>query len=139
MAAQKGRDLLLKIGDGATPSEAFTTIGAIRTNNLTLNNNPVDTTTMGDAGIQTMLADAGVQSMSISADGLFKDDAAEEALRAAAFTRTAKNFELLFPNGDKFAGSFVVQEYSRGGSHDGLETFSVTLMRSGAGTFTAAT
>jgi len=138
MAAQKGRDLILKIGSGGE-SETFATIGAIRTNNMTLNNNPVDTTTMGDGGVQTMLADAGVQSMSISADGIFKDDTAEETLRAAAFARTPKNFELLFPNGDKFAGAFVVQDYNRTGAHDNVETFSVTLVRSGAGTFTAGT
>jgi TP901-1 family phage major tail protein len=138
MPSQKGRDLLLKIGDGATPTEAFATIGAARTNNMTINNNPIDATTMEDDGVQTMLADAGVQSMSLSIEGVFKDSAAEELLRAQAFARTAVNYELTFPNGDEYAGSFVVQDYVRGGTHDGLETFSCTLVRTGDGVFTAA-
>jgi TP901-1 family phage major tail protein len=136
MPSQKGRDLLLKIGDGGSP-ESFTTIGAARTAAMSLNNQPVDATSIGDAGVQALAPDAGVQTMTLRLDGLFKDAAAEETLRAAAFGRTANNYELYFPNGDKYAAAFVVAEYARQGSHDGLETFSVTLLRHGAGTFTA--
>lgn len=75
--------------------------------------------------------------MVLRLEGLFKDAAAEGLLRAAAFDRTADNYELWFPNGDKYAASFVVQEYTRGGAFDGLETFAVTLLRNGAGIFTA--
>lgn len=135
MSSQKGRDLLLKIGDGGGP-ETFTALGAARTTAMTLNNQPVDATTMDDGGIQALKADAGVQTMQIRLDGLFKDAAAEETLRAAAFARTSNNYELVFPNGDKYAAAFVVENYARGGTHDGLETFSVTLLRNGAGTFT---
>lgn len=136
MPSQKGRDLLLKIGDGGGP-ETFTAIGAARTVAMTLNNQPADATTMDSQGYQILQGDAGAQSLHIRLEGLFKDAAAEETLRAAAFARSANNYELWFPNGDKYAAAFVVQEYQRGGSFDGLETFSVTLARSGAGTFTA--
>ncbi|MBW1784665.1 MAG: phage tail protein [Deltaproteobacteria bacterium] len=135
MAGQKGRDFLLKMGDGAT-TEAFVTIGAARTNSMAINNNPVDDTTMDDAGVQSMIGDAGVQSMTISIDGLFKDAVIEETFRAAALARTTGNFQLLFPNGDDYEAAFVIQDYNRSGSHDGAETFSATLVRSGAGTHT---
>lgn len=138
MPSQKGRDFLLKIGDGAAPTENFTTIGAARTNALTINNNPLDATSMSDAGIQTMLADAGVQTMQITIDGLFKNAAAEEGLRAVAFARNANNFQMVFPNGDIYEASFVIAEYARSGAHDGLEIFSATLIRSGSGSFTPA-
>jgi TP901-1 family phage major tail protein len=136
MPSQKGRDLLLKIGDGGGP-ETFTAIGAARTVAMTINNQPADATTMDSQGCQILLGEAGVQSLHIRLEGLFKDAAAEETLRAAAFTRSANNYELWFPNGDKYAAGFIVQEYQRGGTFDGLETFSVTLARSGSGTFTA--
>lgn len=137
MAAFKGREFLLKIGDGGGP-ETFTSIGAARAVSMTVNNNPVDATTMDDSGIQNIVGDAGVQSMSISIEGVFKDAAAEETLRGVAFSRANKNYELLFPNGDDYAAAFVVQDYERGGSHDGLETFRATLVRDGSGTYTAA-
>ena len=136
MTSQKGRDLLLKIGDGAEP-ENFITLGAARNTAMTINNQPVDATTLADDGMQAFIADAGVQSFQVKLDGLFKDSAAEALLRAAAFDRLAKNYTLQFPNGDKYAASFVVQDYARSGAYDGLEAFSVTLRRSGAGSFTA--
>lgn len=136
MPSQKGRDLLLKIGDGGTP-EIFTTIGAARALSMTLDNRPVDATSMDGGGIQSLQSDAGVQSMQVVLQGLFKDAAAEESLRAAAFARTSKNYELLFPNGDKYAAAFVIESYARSGAHDGLEVFAVTLLRNGGGTFMA--
>ncbi len=137
MPSQKGRDFLLKIGDGGGP-EVFTAIGAARTNAMVVNNNPVDDTAMGDAGVQSMVIDAGVQSLQINIDGLFKDDASEETLRLAAMDRTINNFQLAFPNGDVYEAAFVIQDYNRSGSYDGLESFSASLIRSGTGTFTAA-
>lgn len=137
MPSQKGRDLLLKIGNGGSPTETFTTIGAARTAAMTINNQPLDATSMDSGGIQVLQSDAGVQAMQLRLDGLFKDSAAEETLRAAAFGRAEKNYELFFPNGDKYAAAFVIESYARGGTHDGLETFSLTLSRSGNGTFTA--
>lgn len=136
MPSQKGRDLLLKIGDSGDP-ETFTALGAARATSMSIDNRPVDATSMDSGGVQVLLGGAGVQSMSIRLDGLFKDGASEETLRAAAFLRETRNYELCFPNGDKYAGAFVVQDYARGGTYDGLESFSATLLRSGAGTFTA--
>lgn len=135
MPSQKGRDLLLKIGDGGE-TETFTAIGAARVTAMTLNNRPADATSIGDGGMQTLIADAGVQSMQLRLEGLFKDEAAEEILRDAAFSRAVRNYRLVFPNGDAYAAAFAVEEYARAGAHDGLETFSVTLLRSGGGTFT---
>lgn len=135
MPSQNGRDLLLKIGDGGDP-ESFTALGAARTTTMSINNRPADATTMDAGGIQKLIAAAGLQDMRVKLDGLFKDAEAEERLRNAAFNRTADNYELCFPNGGKYAARFVVSDYARGGSHDGLEIFSVTLIRSGAGIFT---
>lgn len=136
MPSHKGRDLLLKIGDGSA-DETFTALGAARTSAMTLNNQSADATTMADGGIQVLNAAAGLQSLSIRLEGIFKDSTAEETLRAIAFDRSARHFLLQFPNGDSYTAPFVVENYARGGSHDGLETFSVTLSRSGAGVFSS--
>lgn len=135
MPIQKGRDLLLKIGDGGAP-ETFTTLGAARTVAMTLSNQLAETTATDGDGFQNVRADAGVQAMELTLEGLFRDAAAEETLRQAAFNRTVQNYQLLFPNGDMFAAAFAVSLYHREGSADGLEIFSVTLVRAGGGTFT---
>ncbi len=136
MASQKGRDFLMKIGDGQ-PSETFTALGAARTNAMRINNNPVDDTAMDSNGIQSLIGDAGVQTMELTIDGLFKDADAEEVLREKAFSGAAANYQLAFPNGDVLEASFIIREYSRGGTYDGLETFSAVLLRSGASTYTS--
>lgn len=137
MTSFKGRDFILKIGNGAVP-EIFSTIGAARSVAMALNNNPLEATTMDSQGVQSFLADAGVQSMQITLDGFFKDSIAEDLMRAAAMGRVLRNYQLIFGNGDMYQAGFVIQDYNRGGSHDGLETFSVTLLRSGPGMFTPA-
>lgn len=136
MPSHKGRDLLLKIGDGEE-EENFATIGAARTAAMTLNNQSADATTMADGGVQVLNAAAGLQSLGIRLEGIFKDSAAEEALRAVAFDRNVRHFLLQFPNGDSYMAPFIVESYARSGSHDGLEGFSVSLSRSGAGVFTS--
>jgi predicted secreted protein len=135
MPSQKGRDLLLKIGNGGDP-EFFSTVGAARTVSMVLNNNPIDGTTMDGNGFHQLQPDAGLQTMALVLEGLFKDAAAEEILRLSAFNRTAKNYRLLFPNGDLFEAAFVIGDYRRSGSFDGLETFSATFIRTGGGAFT---
>lgn len=135
MSIQNGRDLALYIGDGAE-EESFLHIGAARAVSVSLNNRPVDATTLND-DVQVLRGEAGVQSMSISLDGHFRDAAAEDALRRVAFSAAASNCRLVFPNGDAYQAAFVVSAYGRAGAVEGLESFSVTLLRSGAGVFTA--
>ncbi len=138
MPSQKGRDLLLKTGDGADP-EVFTTIGAARAVSMVINNHFIDATAMDSDGFQVLQSDAGLQTMQLRLEGLFKDASAEEALRAAAFGRTSGNYQLAFPNGDVYTAAFAIEGYARGGSHDGLETFTAALQRNGAGVFTKGT
>lgn len=130
-----GRDVLLKIGDGGNP-ESFFAIAAARAVSMVINNQPADVTSLNSNGFQVLQADAGIQSMELSLDGVFKNAAAEKTLRTSAFDRTSKNYRLMFPNGDMFSGSFMIRDYHRQGSFDGMEIFSVTLIRTGGGTFT---
>jgi len=62
MAKQLGRKVTIKIGGVA--------IAAARTKNLTINNEPVNVTTDGDDGIQTLLNEAGEKAVSVSVEGL---------------------------------------------------------------------
>ena len=57
MAAQAGRSLLMKVGNGGSP-EAFTTIGGMRSTTITLNDEIVDTikATLGASSEVTQFA-----------------------------------------------------------------------------------
>ena len=71
MAAQKGKDLLLKLDEGGG---TFATVAGLRTQRLALNADAVDITHAESAGRwRELLAGAGVRRASIAGTGIFKD------------------------------------------------------------------
>jgi TP901-1 family phage major tail protein len=137
MAAQKGSLFLLKVGDGGG-TEVFTTIGGMRTNSFSLNNQAVDTTNKGSGQWRELLSGAGTSSVNISGSGVFTDDAAEEMVRGYAFNNEIHNYEIVFGNGDTLSGAFQITSYSRSGNHNNEEAYTVSLASAGAITFTTA-
>ena len=135
MAAQKGGDFALYIGDAASP-EVFTKVGGLRTTDMTLNNESVDITNKDSAGYRQLLEGGGTQSMAISAGGVFTDAVSEETVRGKVFSNTIDNYQLQFGNGDKLEGNFQITSYERTGEHAGEETYSVSLESAAAFTFT---
>jgi len=136
MAAEKGRSLLIKRGDGAT-SETFTNVAGQRSTGITIDGETVDVTNKDSAGWQELLAAAGTTSVTISGSGVFLDSAGEVLIQTSALTKSLDNYELVFESTDKFAGAFQVSNYERTGEHNGEVTYSMTLMSSGVITFTA--
>jgi len=82
MAAQKGKDLLLKIADSGG---ALVTVAGLRTRRLALNAESVDITHSESTGRwRELLAGAGVRRASIAGGGLFKDGASDALVRQAS-------------------------------------------------------
>ena len=97
MAAQKGKDILIKIGDGASP-ENFTTVAGIRTRTLSLNARTVDATDSDSTGQwRELLAGGGVKSMAVSGSGIFRDAATDAAMQAAFFAQSTPDWQLVIP------------------------------------------
>ena len=90
MRAQRGRDLLLKLGNGEM-SESFASVAGLRATTLAFNAASIDITNADSAGWRDLLAD-GVKSVSISRSGVFKDAGSDESVRAAFFASTAPNW-----------------------------------------------
>ena len=135
--AASGNNFLIKIGNGATPTETFTTIGGLRGASLSLANNLVNCSNISTGKWQKLVSSAGIAGIAIGGTGYFTDSAAEEALRSAAFSASANNYEIIFGNNDKISGAFIVAGYKRAGNNNGLEEFSVSLESSGVVTFTS--
>ena len=136
MAAQKGLELLLKIDISST----YTTIGGIRNARVSLNDgSTVDVTSIDDTDrMRQLLAGAGVRSISISGDGVFKDDAAIEALRTEWAAGTHPSMQAILPDWGTIEGPFQITSLEVSGAHDGEVTFSVSLESAGDWTWTAA-
>ena len=137
MTAQRGKDLLLKLGDGGDP-ESFSVIGGMRTKSLSLNAQSVDVTHSQSAGgWRELLAGAGVRQASVAGAGVFLNDAAAEAVRAAFFAGAASNWQVVVPGFGTVEGPFVIANLDYAGEHDREASMSLALESAGALTFTA--
>jgi TP901-1 family phage major tail protein len=135
MAAQKGKDLLLKLADAGG---AFVTIAGLRTRQIAFNAESVDVTHAESAGRwRELLAGAGVRRASLSGAGVFKDDAADLLLRQVFFDGLIRDWQVIVPGFGIIAGPFQVSALEYRGDHAGEVTFDMSMDSAGALSFTA--
>jgi TP901-1 family phage major tail protein len=137
MTAQRGKDLLLKIGNAGDP-ETFTSVAGLRATTLAFNSGTVDITNADSAGSWRELMADGVKSASISGSGVFKDAASDAALRAAFFSGAAPNWQIVIPSFGVVQGPFKITSLQYDGPHDGELKMSLSLASAGALTFEVA-
>ena len=136
MTAQKGKDLLVKISEGAG---GFTTVAGLRTRRLAFNAETVDVTHAESANRWRELIDgAGVKRASVSGRGLFKDAASDAAMRQTFFDGAVKTFQIVIPDFGTVAGPFQLTNLEFAGEHNGEVTYDVSLESAGELTFAAA-
>jgi TP901-1 family phage major tail protein len=135
MSAQKGKDLLIKIGDGASP-EVFTTVAGLRATTLAFNARPIDVTNADSAEQwREILAGGGVKSATLSGAGVFKDAASDAALRTAFFNQSCPNYQVVIPSFGTVTGPFKLTALSYDGPYDGELKLSLSLASAGALSF----
>lgn len=135
MSAQKGKDLLVKIADGA----GFTTVAGLRTRRLAFNAETVDVTHAESANRWRELLDgAGVKRASVSGRGLFKDEATDALMRQTFFDGTVKNYQIVIPAFGTVQGAFQITNLEFAGEHNGEVTYDMALESAGEMTFTGA-
>ena len=136
MAAQSGKDMLVKLDQ--TGSGSFLTVAGLRTRSLALNAAAVDITDAESAGRWRELLDgAGIKRASVSGNGIFKDQASDEQIRALFFAGTIRNWQLILPEFGTIAGPFQITALEFAGDHAGEVTFNISLESAGEVTFTA--
>ena len=131
MAAQKGKDLLLKLDEAR--SGAYATVAGLRATRLSFNADAVDVTTAESAGRwRELLAGAGLRSAAISGNGVFRDAASDAALRRAFFDGSLPSFQVVVPDFGTVTGPFQVTSLEYAGDHDGEATYELSLVSAGA-------
>src|SRR5260370_39823542 len=135
MAAQKGKDLLVKIADGA----GYTTVAGLRTRRLAFNAETVDITDAERANRWRELLDgAGVKRASVSGRGLFKDASTDALMRQTFFDGAVKSYQIVIPDFGTVQGAFQIANLEFAGEHNGEVTYDVSLESAGELTFTGA-
>ncbi len=134
MTAQKGKDLLLKIGDGAGN---FSTVAGLRTQRLAFNADPVDITHQESLGRwRELLAGAGVRRASVAGAGIFKDASSDATIRSVFFDGEIRAWQIAIPSFGVIEGAFQISSLDYRGEHSGEVTFEIALESAGQLTFT---
>jgi TP901-1 family phage major tail protein len=127
MTAQKGKDFLLKVDDGAS---SFVTVAGLRTQRLALNTDSVDITHQESAGHwRELLTGAGVRRASLAGNGVFKDAASDAMIRQIFFDAMGRRWQIVIPSFGIIEGPFVSELLQVSALRKLLEAFGESLIR----------
>jgi len=135
MGAQQGKDLLLKLDDGAG---GYVTVAGLRTRSLTLGADTVDVTSADSPDQWRELLGGGVKRAAVAGAGVFKDADADARMQAAFFAGAVCNWQVVVPGFGTMTGPFQITSLEYAGDHQGEVTFNLALTSAGAIVFGAA-
>jgi TP901-1 family phage major tail protein len=135
MAAQSGKDLLLKMQDA---TGAFITVAGLRSRTLAFNAQSIDSTHLQSAGRwRELLAGAGVRAAHVTGTGIFKDAASDALIRSTFFDGALRVWQIAIPDFGIVEGLFQITALNFNAPHDAQIAFDVALASAGPVTFTA--
>lgn len=134
MTAQKGKDLLIRAGDGAG---GFVAVAGLRARQIAFNAEAVDVTNADSAGRwRELLAGAGVRRASVSGAGVFRDEASDARLRQTFFDGAIETYQIVVPAFGTIEGPFQISGLEYRGDHAGEVTYDMALDSAGPLSFT---
>jgi TP901-1 family phage major tail protein len=139
MSAQKGKDLLLNIGDGAA-NEVYTTVAGLRSTTIQFNAKDIDVTNTDSSGMwRELLSGAGIKSAEIGGSGVFKDAESDAMLRTVFFDQTLPDWQIVIPGFGTISGPFKISRLQYEGQFDDEVRLTIALSSAGALNFAAST
>jgi len=137
MAAQMGKDLLLKVDESGGGS--FATVAGLRSKRISFGAEAVDVTDQSSAGQWRELLDgAGVKRANVAGAGIFKDASSDGTVRAIFFSGLVRDWQIVVPDFGTIAGPFQVTALEYGGNYNEEVVYDIALESAGALTFTAS-
>ena len=137
MAAQSGKDMLLKLDQSGSGS--FLTVAGLRTRALAFNAASIDVTDAESAGRwRELLAGGGIKRAAVSGSGIFKDQASDATIRSLFFAGTIRNWQLILPDFGTVEGPFQIVALEFSADHSGEVTFEIALESAGVMGFAAS-
>ena len=136
MAAQRGKDILLKLDDG---TGNFVTVAGLRTRRLAFNAESVDITHSESSGRWRELLDgAGVKRASLTGGGIFKDAQSDALVREIVFSGAIRAWKIVLPDFGEVSGLFQLTSLDYRGEHAGEVSFEIALESAGSLAFVSA-
>lgn len=137
MAAQRGRDLLLKLDQ--TGGGSYVTVAGLRARRIAFGAGTVDVTDADSPGRwRELIEGAGVRRASLSGTGIFRDADADATVRQIFFDGLLRDWQVVIPDFGTVSGLFQLTALEYAGTHDGEVTYEISLESAGALTFAVA-
>ena len=127
MAARSGRRVILTFNGAQIPG--------VREKGITLNGEPINTSSDEDNGWQTLISeDVAEKSIEVSLSGVTKS----AVLKNAWFNPQNREAPVIitYPDGSVVSGTFVLGSYSESDPYNDAATFEATLLSNGEPTYT---
>ena len=127
---QVGRLLLIKLGDGGTPTELFTNLCGLKTRSFNLSANEVDTTIpscTNPGGPVQKTSRPGISSRTFSGSGNFVKGAASKVFLDHVRASEPFNAEVSVPGDGTYSGSWFVTDFEFTGDVEPNMEFSATF------------
>lgn len=135
MAADKGKDLLLKIEDSAG-SATFTTIANLTTASIAINNSIIDITNKDSNCFRELLEGGSTKSVDLTIAGILTETVQQDLLLTNATTNDIYNYQLVFGESNStVTAAFQITAFTISGGFDDAQTFDATLISSGTITY----
>jgi TP901-1 family phage major tail protein len=135
MAAQRGKDMLLKLADDGG---MFVSVAGLRSRRIAFNAETVDVTHAESAGRwRELLSGAGVKKAQVAGSGVFKDGASDLLIRQTFFDGLIRSWRIIIPDFGIIEGAFQASALDYRGEHQGEVTFDLTLDSAGQLSFSA--
>jgi TP901-1 family phage major tail protein len=132
---RRGQLMVLKAGDGEA-SEEFTTVAMQRVTGLAINGEVIDITNKDSEGFRQLLDGGNVRSLTITAEGIFGDDASQLLMESRCLDGSINNYQVVFDGGRTYEMGGVVTSVEYTGNHDDVHTYSTTIESSDEPTIT---
>ena len=139
MPQQKGRLLLIRVGDGAEP-EVFSNMCGITTRSFNMSATEIDTTIPdceNPGGPVVRTAEPGIQNRTFNGSGKFVSGANASVLLDHVRAGTTFNAEVVVPGDGTYTGAWFVSEFEFSGEMEGNMDFSATFVAASPPTFEA--
>lgn len=139
MSQQKGRLLLIKIGNGQSPTETFANLCGLKTRSFNLSANEVDTTVPDcenpGAAVQKT-SEPGIVNRTFSGSGAFVSGGTQKTLMKHVREATVFNAQVVVPGEGEYEGAWMVSDFEFSGEMEGNMEFSATFTAAGPLDFT---
>jgi len=130
MAKHAGKDMLIYLGDGASP-EVFSLIVGLRSKSFSINNEQIDVSDSDDSRWRKLL-EGGVRSCSLSGSGLLQSQSSHADCLQQAMDGSISNYRITFAaSGTSLTGPFLLTTFEGSGEYTDAQQYSISLESAG--------